>query len=362
MRVIICAGGTGGHIYPALAIINKIKQKEPNSEILYIGTTDRMEKDIIPNHGIEYTGIKVKGFERKLTVNNIKVIKYFLDAIKESKKIIKEFKPDIVIGVGGYVTGPVVYAAKKLGHKTLIHEQNSVLGLSNRFLLKYADTVAISFEKTIDYVDKSREKIVFTGNPCSEEALCKKPLNKKSVGLSENKKLVLIVMGSLGSKIINDKMKNMLQLFNNKDYEVLFITGKNYYDEFKKLKLANNIKIVPYVDDLVSLMKNADLMVSRAGATTMSEITALCIPTILIPSPHVTDNHQFKNAVDLLEQEAALLIEEKELNGDLLIRTVDKMLNDKTKYNKIKKNLSDVSTKDSASRIYKEIQKLINGR
>lgn len=361
MRVIVSAGGTGGHIYPALAIINKIKAKEPNSEILYIGTHNRMEKDIVPKYGIKYKPLTIIGIERKHIFKNVKTIRYFLKAIRDAKKIIKEFKPDIVIGAGGYVTGPVIYAAKKLGYKTLIHEQNSILGLSNRFLIKYSDIVAVSFESTIHYVDDLK-KVVFTGNPCSEEALKKTKMNKEELGLSNNKKLVLIVMGSLGSVIINEKMKSMLQLFNNKDYEVVFITGNSYYDSFKDLHLASNIKIVPYVDGMSRLMKDTDIMVTRAGATTMSEIIALNVPSILIPSPHVTNNHQLKNALDLHEKEAAVLLEEKDLNGDILVRIVDELFRNTEKYNKIKKNLSRLVIRDSATRIYDEVYKLVNGR
>lgn len=361
MRVIVSAGGTGGHIYPALAIINKIRAKEPNSEFLYIGTHNRMEKDIVPKYGIMYKPLTIVGLERKHIFSNVKTLRYFLKAIKDAKKIINEFKPDIVIGVGGYVTGPVIYAAKKAGYKTLIHEQNSILGLSNRFLIKYADEVAVSFESTIDYIN-DKKKISFTGNPCSEEALKKTAMNKADLGLTNNKKLVLIVMGSLGSSIINDKMKLMLQLFNNKDYEVLFVTGKNYYEAFKNLKLASNIKIVPYVDDMSRLMKVTDVMISRAGATTMSEIIALNVPTILIPSPHVTANHQLKNALDLYDKEAAMLIEEKDLNGDALVRMVDELLRNTEKYNRIKKNLSRLVIRDSATRIYNIAYKLVSGR
>lgn len=361
MRVIVSAGGTGGHIYPALAIINKIKAKEPNSTFLYIGTHNRMEKDIVPKHGIKYEQLTIIGFDRKRLWRNFKTISYFLKAIKDAKRIIKEFKPDIVIGVGGYVTGPVIYAAKKLGIKTLIHEQNSSLGMTNRFLIKYADVVAVSFESTSNYIDDLK-KVEFTGNPCSEEALKKAPMDKKELGLSPDKKLVLIVMGSLGSSVINEKMKLMLQLFNNKNYEVVFITGNSYYDEFKSLKVASNIKIVPYIDDMTRLMKVTDLMISRAGATTMSEIIALSVPTILIPSPHVTDNHQLKNAMDLCNKEAALLLEEDNLKGDKLVKIVDDIFKDTDKYNRIKKNLSRLVIKDSASRIYTIVHNLVSGR
>jgi UDP-N-acetylglucosamine--N-acetylmuramyl-(pentapeptide) pyrophosphoryl-undecaprenol N-acetylglucosamine transferase len=358
MRVIISAGGTGGHIYPALAIINKIKEKEPDSDFLYIGTHNRMEKDVIPSYNIKYKALTILGFNRKNIFQNFKTISLFFHAIKESKKIIKEYNPDIVIGVGGYVTGPVIYAAKKLGYPTLIHEQNSIMGLANKFLLKYTDKIAVSFESTLQYIKDN--KGVYTGNPCSEDAIKMKELDKTSFGFVRNRKLVLIVMGSLGSKVVNDKMKQMLQLFNNKEYDVLFITGKDYYDGFKNIKLANNIKIVPYVDRTPRIMKDADLMISRAGASMMSEIIAVNIPTIIIPSPYVPNNHQYKNAMDLVSKEAALLIEEKDLNGDILVRTIDMLFHDKEKYGMIKKNLNKLVVKDSATKIYEIAKSLAN--
>jgi UDP-N-acetylglucosamine--N-acetylmuramyl-(pentapeptide) pyrophosphoryl-undecaprenol N-acetylglucosamine transferase len=358
VRVIISAGGTGGHIYPALAIINKIKEKEPNSEILYIGTTDRMEKDIIPNNGIDFVGIKVKGFERKLTLENFTTISYFFEAIRESRKIISKFKPDIVIGVGGYVTAPVIYAAKKLGYKTMIHEQNSVVGLANRFLLKYSDIIATSFSTTINYIGREKDRVIYTGNPCSENALTKKPMDRTEFGLSKTKKLVLIVMGSLGSSTINEKMKEILPSFKDKEYEVLFVTGKAYYEEFKAIDLKN-VKIVPYIEDMIRIMKSTDLIVSRAGATTMSEIIALAIPSILIPSPHVTDNHQLNNAIDLVGKDAAILIEEEYLKPKILIDEIDSILNNEKRYNKMKKNLLKSSITDSSTKIYQEIKKIL---
>ena len=320
-----------------------------------------MEKDIIPKYGIEYKALTIVGFDRKKIFKNLRIIGYFFKTIKEAKKIIKDFNPDIVMGFGGYVTGPVIYSAKKLGYPTLVHEQNSILGLTNRFLCRYIDKIAISFSDTINYIDDD-SKVAFTGNPSSEDAMNKPKIDKTTLGFIKDKKLVLIVMGSLGSKVINDKMKLMLQLFNNQDYEVLYITGKDYYYLFENLNLAPNIKVVPYIDNLSSLMKSVDLMVSRAGATVISEIIALNIPTILIPSPYVVDNHQFKNALELEEKGAAILIEEKDLNGDILVRTINDLLANEEKYNKIKKNLKRLVIRDSATKIYEIARELIDRR
>ncbi len=359
MRAIVCGGGTGGHIYPALAIINKIKEEEPNSDILYIGTHNRMEKEIIPKYNISYMPLVMYGIKRKLSLSNIKTVYYYINAIKRAKKVIKDFNPDIVIGVGGYITAPVIYAAKKLGYKTFIHEQNSIPGLSNRHLEKNADKIAVSFESSKQYF-KDQSKIIYTGNPCGDNAKKVKKIDKKEFNLDDKKKLVLIVMGSLGSLKVNEKITKMLPMFNGRDYEILFVTGKDYYEEIKeKVNVPNNVKIVPYIDNMTRVMKVTDLMVSRAGASTMSEIMALEIPTIFIPSPYVTDNHQYKNANDLVSKGAAVLIEESELNGDKLVRTIDELLRNKIKYNKLKENLKGIGVKNSSDKIYKALKDLI---
>ena len=358
MKVIISAGGTGGHIYPALAIANKIKEKDKNSEILYIGTSNRMEKDIVPKAGYKFIGINVDGFHRKISLKNIRSAFLFLNGINKCKKIIKKFKPDIVIGVGGYVSAPVVYSAHKLGVKCCIHEQNSSFGITNKFASSFVDKIFVSFKSTINKVEDS-SKVIYTGNPCGENAILSNSANKEDYGLTPSKKLVLIVMGSLGSKTISEKMMRILTLFNNKDYEVMYVTGKNYYESFKKKKYTNNIKIVPYIDNMVCLLKKTDVLVTRAGASTLSEISSLNIPSILIPSPYVTENHQFKNAMDLVSSDAALMLEEKDLEGDELLRLVEKLLNDKLYVNRLKKNLKAFEAINGASIIYEEIVKLL---
>ena len=357
MKVVISAGGTGGHIYPAIAIINKIKEEEPNSEFLYIGTHNRMEKELIPTVGIPYEEIEITGFIRKLTLENIKTLTRFMKARKKCIEIIKNFNPDIVIGAGGYVTAPVIWAAKKAGYKTFIHEQNSVVGLSNKYLTRYVDKIGVSFESTLD--DFPREKVTLTGNPCSEKALHTKEARKSDFCLNEEKKLVTIVMGSLGSKTINDKMAEYIYGFRNKNYEVLYITGEAYYEKIKSKRFPDNVRVVPFIKDLPSIMKKTDLMISRAGASTMSEIMALGIPTIFIPSPYVTNNHQYKNAKDLCDKNASWIIEEKDLSKTTLIKMIDNALTDEKKYNEVKENLSTLGIKDSGTRIYNVLKEMI---
>jgi len=356
MKVIISAGGTGGHIYPALAIINKIKDIEPDSEFLYIGTDNRMEKDLIPSFGIKYEELHVTGFKRSLSLDNFKTLSNFLNARKKCLKIIKEFNPDVVIGCGGYVTAPVIWASHKLGKKTFIHEQNSVVGLANKYLSYFVDKVGVSFEETIN--DFPKGKAILTGNPCGEKAISVKKCDKKEYGFSDNKKLIIIVMGSLGSKTVNDEIINNINKFKDKDYEVLVVTGNVYYENIKNKNFPINVKVVPFVKELPTVMKACDLMVSRAGASTMAEITALEVPTIFIPSPYVTNNHQFKNAEVLVKNKAGLLIEEKDLTIDKLLKTIDSVLNDKKSYNEMKQNLSNLAITDSSIKIYKILKDL----
>ena len=355
MRVIISAGGTGGHIYPALAILKKIKEMEPQSEFLYIGTHNRMEKDIVPKHNIPFKSIEIYGFSKSLKAN-LKTIKKFLNAYKECKKIITEFKPDVVIGVGGYVTGPVIYAASKLGVKTFIHEQNSIPGKCNKFLSKYVDMIGVSMKSSLNAFP--HDKVHFTGNPCSEEALKMTAAPKKEFGLTEDKKLVYIVMGSLGSSAITEKLKNSIKLFQNKNYEVMFVTGKDSYDDIKELNIPSNVKIFPYVESQARIMKKADLVVTRCGASTLAEIISLKLPSILIPSPYVPNNHQYINGMDFVNKHAGVMIEEKDLTGEKLVKTIDSLINDDKILNEMKENLADLGVDDSATRIYELLKKL----
>ena len=354
MRIVISAGGTGGNIYPALAIIKKIKEHEPNSEFLYIGTHNRMEKDIIPKYGIPFETIEIYGINRKKILKNFRTLKCFIEARKKCKKLIKDFKPDAVIGVGGYVTGPVIWAAKKLGYKTFIHEQNSIPGKANLYLSRYVDGIFISFKSSGKYFPDY--KTIYTGNPCSEEALKAEKIDKCELGLKSNKKLVLFVMGSLGSSKVNDILYKTMNLFQSKDYEILFVTGKDSYEEMAKKKYPSNVKVVPFIEGMTRVMKVTDLIVSRAGASTLSEIIALKVPSILIPSPYVPNNHQYINALDLTENNAAVMIEEKDLKSEKLVNEIDLILNDENKIKEMKENLKSLQVNDSATKIYQAIK------
>ena len=358
MKVVISAGGTGGHIYPALAIINKIKEKEPKSEFLYIGTHNRMEKDIIPKHNIPFKSIEIYGFNRKNLLKNFKTVKCLIEAKKACKKIIKEFNPDVVIGVGGYVTYPVIKAARSLGIKTFIHEQNSIAGKANLILSKTVDLIGVSFKSSIKEFPK--EKTIFTGNPCMEDAVKKQPMDKKELGLDKNQKLVLFVMGSLGSSKVNEFLVDTMSLFKDKKYEILYVTGKNDYEEISKKKFPSNVKVVPYIENMTRIMKNTDLIVTRSGASTLSEIIALNLPSILIPSPYVPNNHQYINAMDIVNVNAGILIEEKNLDSKKLVKEIDSLLDNDNKLKEMKNNLDKLKVNNSATIIYDNLRKLID--
>ena len=357
MRYIVSAGGTGGHIYPALAIIDKIKQMDKKAQILYIVTTDRMEKDIIPNMKIDYEGIKISGLSKN-PFKLAKALYYNVEGIRKCKTIIKKFAPDLVIGVGGYVTFPVVYSAKKLGVKTLLHEQNSIPGKANRLLSKYADVICVSLEDSLKYFPK--DKTYFTGNPRGEEVLKAKKITKESLGLSSNKKLVLITTGSLGASTVNEKVKETLPLLKKEAYEVLFVTGKSNYEEMKKYA-GSNVKIVPYIDNMKEVLQVVDVLVSRAGATTISELLVLGIPSILIPSPYVANNHQYYNAKSLADHNACILLEEKDLTKENLLAKINLLIKDDHLRKEISANAKKLGVKDSASKIYEQIERLLNG-
>ncbi len=355
MHVIISAGGTGGHIYPALSIIKKIKEKEPDSTFLYIGTKDRMESKIIPNEGIPFLGINMQGLSKN-PFKSLKSIALLLKSMGKIKDEIKKFNPDIVIGVGGYITFPVIYNAKKLGYKTFIHEQNSIAGKTNRMLVKYTDKIAVSLPGSLKYFPKGQA--VFTGNPRSSEAVLAKPIEKGELGLSNNKKLVMIVMGSLGSMTISNELKEIIPKFKDKSYEVLLITGNNYYEEFKNFNL-NNVKIVPFLNNMLNVLQICDLIVTRAGASTIAEITAIGLPSILVPSPYVANNHQFYNAMELVNAKASLLLEEKDFNANILLEKIDTVLNNPNLYKEMHEGALSLANTSSSEQIYQLILELV---
>ena len=362
MRLIISGGGTGGHIYPALAIIEDLLKQEPDSEVLYVGSKRGLESSIVPEQGIKFIALEIQGFKRSLSLENFKTVALFLKSVHESKKIIKDFKPDIVIGTGGYVSGAVVYAAAKAHIPTMIHEQNSAVGLTNKFLSHYVDKIAIGFHEAADQFPK--EKFVFAGNPRAQQVANMKSTFKWSdIDLQDNEPTVLIFGGSQGAPAINKAVIGAISEFNQRKYQVVFVTGQKRYqnvmDLLNKTRISSNIKILPYINNMPQVLPKVSLIVGRSGATSIAEITALGIPAVLIPSPYVTADHQTKNTMSLVSRGAALMVKQDDLNPKSLLKAVDQLMHDSAAREKMADNSKKLGVVDSADEILNLARTLI---
>lgn len=361
MRLIISGGGTGGHIYPAISIIKEVKKHHPDGEVLYIGTKKGLESKLVPREGIDFQTIDITGFRRKLSFENVKTVLRFINGVRKAKRMIKQFQPDVVIGTGGYVSAPVVYAATKLNIPTVIHEQNSVPGLTNKFLSRYVTKVAIAFKEASAYFPE--EKTVLIGNPRAQEVVhMDGRQGRDSVGLKNDKRSVLIVGGSQGARPINDAFLEALPKAHLYDYQFLYVTGELHYDkvmaEVQKLGNPKNVIIKPFIHNMPQVLAGIDLIVARAGATTLAEITALGIPSILIPSPYVTNNHQEKNARALSDHGAAILRLEKDLNGENLLQDIDEIFTEKDRWNMMHEAAKKIGMPNAATDFYDLLQTL----
>ncbi|WP_367370927.1 undecaprenyldiphospho-muramoylpentapeptide beta-N-acetylglucosaminyltransferase [Pediococcus parvulus] len=338
MRLMISGGGTGGHIYPALALIEALKKREPNSEILYVGTEKGLESKIVPAQGIAFKTIKIQGFKRSLSLENFKTIGLFLKSVGDAHKMIKEFRPDVVVGTGGYVSGAVVFAASLQRIPTVIHEQNSVVGVTNKFLSHFVTKIGISFEDSRSQFPI--KKVVFTGNPRATQVALMQPNDALSeYGLRSNLPTLLIFGGSRGAERINSATVEALPQLKQKDYQVLFVTGQVHYQKImaaiKPSDLGSNVVVRPYISKMPELLPNFEAILGRAGATSIAEITALGIPSILVPSPYVTNDHQTKNARSLVKKGAAELLPEVHLDADSLVKATDELMTDENKRKKM---------------------------
>ena len=361
MRILVTGGGTGGHIYPALAIVRALKQIDDQLEVLYIGTERGLEKDIVEREGLPFKHIEIAGFKRSLSVDNVKTILKFLKSLNVSKKYIKEFKPDIVIGTGGYVCGPVVFSAAMLKIPTLIHEQNSLPGVTNKFLSKFVTKIAICFEEARKYFPE--EKVILTGNPRASEVATTLKIGKVALGLNPKKKTVLISGGSRGAEPINEAFISMIEAYEKAQYEVVFVTGSSHHEAIcssvKNKERLKNVHILPFIDNMPQYLVSIDLFVGRSGATFLSEITALGVPSILIPSPYVTENHQEFNARSVTDHGGGVLILEKELTGERLYDEINKILSDSTLNKEMGRIAKELGIPDATQRIINTINEII---
>lgn len=365
MKILLSGGGTGGHIYPALALMRRIKSIQPDAEFLYVGTERGLESMIVPKAGVPFRSVEIQGLRRSLSMDNIKTIYLMLTSVKKSKKIIKEFQPDVVIGTGGYVCAPVLYAASRLGIPTVIHEQNSVAGVTNKFLARFVDRIAICFEDVREDFVKYSEKVVYTGNPRAQEVVEETEITSLTdYGLEDTLPTVLVFGGSRGAEKINQSMIEATSPFVGKNMQAILVSGETHFEKINAqinslVPQAKNVKVVSYIDNMPALFRKVDLVVCRSGATTLTELTALGIPSVLIPSPYVTANHQLKNAESLAKNGAALILEETELNGNRLFEMIDELLTNPTKREKMSIRAIELGVPDAADRLFKVMQEIM---
>lgn len=336
MRVCIATGGTGGHIYPAVSLARAFMDHDASTEVLFIGNNDRMEATEIPALGFRFVGLPAKGFNGSL-IKKFEALYALFASQKKAKVILREFKPDAVIGFGGYVSVPVLRAAHSDKIWTMIHEQNSFAGKANRLLAKTADAIVVSYPENLTQFPLNKTQLL--GNPRTYEI--KRAVHDDSLitqlGLSLAEPTVLIVMGSLGSETINALMSVALEMMKHKDYQIIYVTGKKHYDAFITSNDEDeNIKIIPYIDQL-SMMNQIDLLVTRGGATTAAEITALGVASIIIPSPFVPNNHQVLNAKSLADSGGCIMIEESELTPYKIVNQIEELLEDYVRLESMKK-------------------------
>lgn len=368
LRVLMTGGGTGGHVNPAIAMADTIKRNIPNAEIAFVGTSHGIENKLVPKAGYKLYHIEVQGISRKLSLKNIKALWLAFVSVIKAKKLVKEFKPDLVVGTGGYVSWPIVKAASEMGVATALHESNAVPGFAVKMLESYVDVILLNFEDTKKYL-KNPEKAVHVGNPIKAEftTLSKEEARKKLNIGDEYKYVLLSCGGSMGAERVNEEVLKVMDKLTRNHPELLHIhaTGSIEYEiagnEFKRLGLdkCSNIRFYEYLYDMPLQMAASDLVISRAGATTLTELAAMKKPCILIPSPNVTNNHQYKNAKLIKDMGAAELIEEKEMNGDRLKTLVESLIFDPQRLSELSNNFGSMVVKNPDKLIFSELMKLV---
>ena len=365
IRVIISGGGTGGHIFPAISIANKLRELNPETKILFVGAEGKMEMEKVPAAGYKIIGLPVSGFDRKHLLRNIKVVARLLKSMNMARNILKDFKPDIAIGVGGYASGPMLKEAQKQGIPTLLQEQNSYAGVTNKLLAAKADRICVAYEGMERFFPQ--DKIVLTGNPVRRNLLecgATPEQARQAMGVDPNRKTILIIGGSLGARTINNAIISGLQQIGEASYnvQVLWQTGKIYDRQCREALEASGVKNVSqmaFISNMDMAYRAADLVVSRAGASSISELQLLGKPAILVPSPNVAEDHQTKNALALSTRDAAIMVTDADASA-LLVDTMLKTVTDDALLTSLGDNVSKMALRDAAERIVDEVESIIH--
>lgn len=371
MKAIIAAAGTGGHINPGIAIANEIKRQEPNSKIIFVGTNRGLENDLVPRAGYELKTINAYGFDRKISFDNLKRVLKTIYSIKESKKIISEFKPDIVIGTGGYICIPIGLAAKSKKIPIVLHESNAFPGMAVKLLSAKSNSIFVGFEDAKKRLPKAKN-VILTGTPTKVKKLQINDAKRNEIlvkyGLNNNLPIVLAFGGSQGAQSINNSLIEIILQEKNKNYQLIWAAGPSQYDDMKKVLIDNNknidnlknVKIVPYIYNMEEVLNVVDLVVCRSGAMTITEIANVGKPAIFIPYPFATENHQEYNAKVLEQVGAARIILDKNLNSNILNNEICDMVANREKLIEMGNKASIIAVKNVEENIYKEIKKILN--
>ncbi len=358
-KFILSGGGTGGHIYPAIAIADALKVKYPTAEFLFVGSQDRMEMEKVPAAGYKIEGLWIAGLQRKLTFANLMFPFKLISSLIKSARIIRKFKPDAVIGTGGFASGPLLEMATRSGKPTLIQEQNSFAGITNKLLAKKVDTICVAYENMQQFFPS--EKIVITGNPVRQDLLdinSKRETGIAKYNLDASKKTLLVLGGSLGARAINKLIDNELQFILDQNVQVLWQCGKIYYEEYKHHNASADVQVVPFIDTMDLAYASADIIISRAGAGSVSELALVGKPVIFIPSPNVAEDHQTKNAEAIVGKDAALLIKEKELDGEFR-NQFSGLINDENRQEILGANILKLAKPNATQQIVDQIEQML---
>lgn len=360
VKVIISGGGTGGHIFPAIAIANALKETVREIDILFVGAEGRMEMEKVPKAGYPIEGLWISGLQRSLTVKNLAFPFKVISSVVKARRIIKRFKPDVVVGVGGYASGPLLFAATSMNIPALIQEQNSYPGITNKLLAGRVDKICVAYDGMERFFPAA--KLMLTGNPVRQDILSlagKRERALEEFGLDPSKKTILVIGGSLGARTINESMAECVGDLSQKGFQVIWQTGKSFFQRAKDLSAGiNGIKVYDFISKMDYAYAVADLVVSRAGASSVSELCVVGKPSILIPSPNVAEDHQTKNALALVNHHAAILVKDMDARTALKDKIIE-LMKDESQMEKLSLNIHSLAKPDSATVIAHEVVKLV---
>ncbi|MET0946336.1 MAG: undecaprenyldiphospho-muramoylpentapeptide beta-N-acetylglucosaminyltransferase [Flavobacterium sp.] len=357
-KFILSGGGTGGHIYPAIAIANELKTQFPDAEFLFVGAQDKMEMQKVPQAGYEIKGLWIAGLQRKLTLQNLMFPLKLATSLLESRRIIKQFKPNVVIGTGGFASGPLLQAAGSAGIPTVIQEQNSFPGITNKLLSKRANAICVAYENLERFFPK--EKIVLTGNPVRQDLIDIESKRNEAItfyGLDPNKKTLLVLGGSLGARRVNQLIEKELQNMLSQNVQIIWQCGKLYFEDYKKHQ-QQHVRVVDFIERMDFVYAAADVIISRAGASSVSELCIVGKPVIFIPSPNVAEDHQTKNAQAIVDAKGAILLKESDLDSQFSI-VFEALMKDDGKQKQLSANIKKLAMPNATKVIVEEIKKLL---